>query len=449
MGEPVKGRVESSLPGLRGIVADDKDQEHAVVTREGPTKGDAEIDQLYAEAEDKRLSKTSLLLDVLNISNVLTDGVSAMVDDSFNKCFTSTRPEPWNWNIYLFPIWVVGVVIRYLVLFPIRLMLLLIGFNTLIAVFLLVDLALMPSKRKMALQRKLVQWMCSAWVAAWHGVIRYHGPKPTPGKNRIWVSNHTSMIDYVVLCSYSPFAVIMQLHHGWIAFLQKRILSSLGCLWFNRTEVNDRAVVAARMKEHVNKEDAIPLLIFPEGTCVNNEYTVMFKRGAFDIGATVCPIAIKYNKIFVDAFWNSRREAFGKHLFRLMTSWALVCDVYFLEPQSIQQGESPQEFAGRVQAMIAKYANLRIVPWDGYLKYYNLGEKNPGLIEKRRRVLADVLRAYLGKTGAAPSTMELATEGKAALDGLQRNEEGLKGAVDGGVLQGWRKLCTGGTVHPV
>jgi hypothetical protein len=86
---------------------------------------------------------------VLNISNVLTDGVSAMVglplaptaptrtlaaqhavrtpavgcrdlyvvaspqvDDSFNKCFTSTRPEPWNWNFYLFPFWVGGVVLR-------------------------------------------------------------------------------------------------------------------------------------------------------------------------------------------------------------------------------------------------------------------------------------------------------------------------------------------------
>ncbi len=38
---------------------------------------------------------------------------------------------------------------------------------------------------------------------------------------------------------------------------------------------------------------------------------------------------------------------------------------------------------------------LRIVPWDGYLKYYNLGEKHPQLIEKRRRVLADTLRRYL------------------------------------------------------
>jgi hypothetical protein len=27
-----------------------------------------------------------------------------------------------------------------------------------------------------------------------------------------------------------------------------------------------------------------------------------------------------------------------------------------------------------------------VVPWDGYLKYYNLGEKHPGLIEKRRKV---------------------------------------------------------------
>ena len=68
------------------------------------------------------------------------------------------------------------------------------------------------------------------------------------------------------------------------------------------------------MKAHVQAADTTPLLIFPEGTCVNNEYCVMFKRGAFDLGATVCPIAIKYNKIFVDAFWNSKRQSFTAHL---------------------------------------------------------------------------------------------------------------------------------------
>ena len=60
---------------------------------------------------------------------------------------------------------------------------------------------------------------------------------------------------------------------------------------------------------------------------------------------------------------------------KLMRSWAVVCDVYFLEPQTQQKGESAAEFAARVQTMIAQRAKLTIAPWDGYLKYYNLGVK--------------------------------------------------------------------------
>jgi len=35
------------------------------------------------------------------------------------------------------------------------------------------------------------------------------------------------------------------------------------------------------------------------GTCVNNEYVVQFKKGAFEMGAVVCPIAIKYKYVCV------------------------------------------------------------------------------------------------------------------------------------------------------
>ena len=66
---------------------------------------------------------------------------------------------------------------------------------------------------------------------------RYHGPRPVNRPNHVWVSNHTSMIDYIILTAYSPFAVIMQLHPGWVGFLQTKVLNCLGCLWFNRTEV--------------------------------------------------------------------------------------------------------------------------------------------------------------------------------------------------------------------
>ncbi|KMT15920.1 hypothetical protein BVRB_3g056070 isoform A [Beta vulgaris subsp. vulgaris] len=89
--------------------------------------------------------------------------------------------------------------------------------------------------------------------------------------------------------------------------LQTTILESLGCIWFNRTEVKDRVDASRKFREHAHGDDNNPLLIFSEGTCVNNEYIVMFKKSAFEIDASVCPVAIKYNKIFVDAFWNSRK----------------------------------------------------------------------------------------------------------------------------------------------
>lgn len=58
--------------------------------------------------------------DLLNISPVLTDAASAVVDDSFLRCFQSQPPDPWNWNVYLFPLWCIGVVVRYCILFPLR-----------------------------------------------------------------------------------------------------------------------------------------------------------------------------------------------------------------------------------------------------------------------------------------------------------------------------------------
>lgn len=96
---------------------------------------------------------------------------------------------------------------------------------------------LQDQRRRLSWERTLVQFQCRMFVASWTGVVRYHGPRPVNRPNNVWVCNHTSMIDYIILTSYSPFAVIMQLHAGWIAFIQTRVLSCLGCLWFNRNEV--------------------------------------------------------------------------------------------------------------------------------------------------------------------------------------------------------------------
>ncbi|KAH0978114.1 hypothetical protein GBA52_027833 [Prunus armeniaca] len=218
--------------------------------------------------------------------------------------------------------------------------------------------------------RCLVELICSFFVASWTGVVKYHGPRPSMRpKQQVFVANHTSMIDFIILEQMTAFAVIMQKHPGWVGLLQSTILESVGCIWFNRSEAKDREIVTKKLRDHVLGVDNNPLLIFPEGTCVNNHYTVMFKKGAFELGCSVCPVAIKYNKIFVDAFWNSKKQSFTMHLLQLMTSWAVVCDVWYLEPQNIRPGESPIEFAERVRDIISTRAGLKKVPWDGYLKY--------------------------------------------------------------------------------
>ncbi|RVW96629.1 Glycerol-3-phosphate acyltransferase 9 [Vitis vinifera] len=291
------------------------------------------------------------LRDLLDISPTLTEAAGAIVDDSFTRCFKSNPPEPWNWNVYLFPLWCLGV-------------------------------------------RCLVELICSFFVASWTGVVKYHGPRPSRRPKQVFVANHTSMIDFIVLEQMTAFAVIMQKHPGWVVPLTGRSISNPNTSHcppgivlkdvsgFNRTEAKDREIVARKLRDHVQGADNNPLLIFPEGTCVNNHYTVMFKKkghiGRIRTWLHCCPIAIK--------------QSFTMHLLQLMTSWAVVCDVWYLEPQTLKPGETPIEFAERVRDIISLRAGLKKVPWDGILKY---SRPSPKHREQKQQSFADsVLRRW-------------------------------------------------------
>lgn len=47
------------------------------------------------------------------------------------------------------------------------------------------------------------------------------------------------------------------------------------------------------MKEHVSVPNNPPILIFPEGTCINNTSVMQFKKGSFEVGGVIYPVAIK------------------------------------------------------------------------------------------------------------------------------------------------------------
>jgi len=380
-----------ALLGRSAVRERDYERVTAGIELERREREAAELRSTTSKAGSKT-TKLATLPRLLDCSGVVQDACAAIVDDSFNRCFQENDEVAWNFNFYLLPLWWCGWIVRHFVLFPLRLGFILSASAVFMVTFMFSHYC---TPRKWGFERKLVELYAACYVVSWTGVIKYHGPRPTrTGKvgGMVYVSNHTSMIDYLVLTQVSPFAVIQQKHKGWVGLLQRTAMHAIDCIEFNRTDINDRHTVTERLKKHVSDDTRLPILIFPEGTCVNNKYCVMFKRGAFDLGVDVVPVAIKYNNIFVDAFWNSRRQSFSRHLCKLMCSWAVVADVWYMEPQRKRDDENSIQFAERVRAMICERAGLKAVPWDGMLKYYRPSPKER---DSRRKAFADKIRSGL------------------------------------------------------
>jgi glycerol-3-phosphate O-acyltransferase 3/4 len=116
---------------------------------------------------------------------------------------------------------------------------------------------------------------CAAFVSSWSGVVKYHGLCPKRKAGQIFVANHTSMIDMIILEQVVPhpqllchslhsrnsnssvtstvlhssqfrtFAVVGQKHTGWVGLMQDRYLQALGSVWFDRTSGKSPPIVNA------------------------------------------------------------------------------------------------------------------------------------------------------------------------------------------------------------
>ncbi|RZC33405.1 glycerol-3-phosphate acyltransferase 4, partial [Asbolus verrucosus] len=239
---------------------------------------------------------------------------------------------------------------------------------------------------------KYVSVMCFGILSnAISSVITYHNEENKP-KSGICVANHTSPIDVLILMCDNCYSLvgcllfdviiarlnlsrvtslicyIGQRHGGFLGILQRALARASPHIWFERSEVRDRHAVANKLKEHVSNPKNPPILIFPEGTCINNTSVMQFKKGSFEVGSVIYPVAIKYDPRFGDAFWNSSKYSMMQYLYMMMTSWAIVCDVWYLPPMRQNEGESAIDFANRVKSVIAKQGGLVDLVWDGQLK---------------------------------------------------------------------------------
>ncbi|XP_068430089.1 glycerol-3-phosphate acyltransferase 3-like [Clinocottus analis] len=305
-------------------------------------------------------------------------GLESIVDDQVTQRFSSEELDSWNLltrtnqhfryiSLRLTVIWGVGVFVRYCILFPLRITLAGIGLSLLVIGTSLVGL--LPESRGKTWLSELVHLSCYRICArGLSATVLYHSRENKPQKGGICVANHTTPIDVVILANDGCYAMVGQVHGGLMGVLQRSMVRSCPHIWFERSEMKDRHTVTSRLSAHVAAKTKLPILIFPEGTCVNNTSVMMFKKGSFEIGGTIYPVTIKYDARFGDAFWNSSKFNMVSYLLRTMTSWAIVVNVWYLPPMSRQHGEDAAQFANRVKSAIAHQGGLLDLAWDGGLK---------------------------------------------------------------------------------
>ncbi|XP_069944890.1 glycerol-3-phosphate acyltransferase 4-like isoform X3 [Cherax quadricarinatus] len=142
--------------------------------------------------------------------------------------------------------------------------------------------------------------------------------------------------------------------------------------------------VVARIEKHAQDHTKPPILMFPEGICNNNTVVLQFKKGAFEIDSDIFPVAIKFDLRYGDPFWY--QNTFGAYIFSMMTSWAIVCDVWYLPLTRRRQQESAVAFANRVKALIAHRGGFVELVWDGFVKYTKSLELKQDQWRKRQQI---------------------------------------------------------------
>jgi glycerol-3-phosphate O-acyltransferase 3/4 len=130
--------------------------------------------------------------------------------------------------------WVIGFYIRYLILLPLRVVILILGSVTMTFLTGLVG----PIPRTWKFKRVLNDWACRisfrVFSRAFSAIITYHDEQFKPTSNGICVANHTSPIDVVILSCNSSFSLIGQSHGGFLGVMQRALARASSHIWFDR-----------------------------------------------------------------------------------------------------------------------------------------------------------------------------------------------------------------------
>eukprot|EP00467_Chlorarachnion_reptans_P019439 CAMPEP_0114533212 /NCGR_PEP_ID=MMETSP0109-20121206/27119_1 /TAXON_ID=29199 /ORGANISM="Chlorarachnion reptans, Strain CCCM449" /LENGTH=367 /DNA_ID=CAMNT_0001716409 /DNA_START=245 /DNA_END=1349 /DNA_ORIENTATION=- len=117
------------------------------------------------------------------------------------------------------------------------------------------------------------------------------------------------------------------------------------------------------IKEKFNSSSSFHLCAFPEGTTTNGEQLIRFRSGAFVPMLPVLPHLVKFGGFQRGRDFDPHYTAvkFSRWIIGLMCQGWIRFQVTYLPLQTPKDGETPREYADRIQKLMASEANMPCV----------------------------------------------------------------------------------------
>jgi lyso-ornithine lipid O-acyltransferase len=153
--------------------------------------------------------------------------------------------------------------------------------------------------------------------------------EPTLG-NYLYVSNHRSYIDPVVVANWIPFVPIAKAEVGkWLLIGWSARMT--GVFYVKRNDKSSRNETREAVREVLQRGGSV--LVYPEGTTAAFGTTLPFRIGTFGVAAeedtSVVPIAIEYADA-ADAWVGS--DSFIPHFLRCFSKKEITVRIHFFAP---------------------------------------------------------------------------------------------------------------------
>jgi 1-acyl-sn-glycerol-3-phosphate acyltransferase len=206
-------------------------------------------------------------------------------------------------------------------------------------------------------------WRMAVWIIGFDIVVR---GTPTTDRPALFVSNHTSYLDIVVLGALVPAAFVAKKEvNGWPGV---NVLAKLGRTVFVDRRPRQSIVQRDEMVTRLT-QDGESLILFPEGTSSDGNRVLPFKSALLSAAQitrddgrplTVQPLSVAYTRLDGMPMGRGWRPFFAwygdmemaSHLWTALGLGRLTVEVDFLPPVSLADFPSRKALADHCQKII-------------------------------------------------------------------------------------------------